>query len=297
MRRLAVLVVICGALAATAAPRQRGFFTGDEWRFDPAQRGLSLFGSLAQRIAADVVAIPSGAPWWEPQDWALFAAVVAPSVALSVGRPSLDVQFQAFVQQRVLGEGHFTLWNTAGDLAIWGSIAVATVGLLAWGLTFDDARATETAALMFEAFVVAQVYHQLIKLMTGRAGPNRPELEGQYFGPAGAVKLWPAGTPSGHMASLYAMLAVLMYTFDEPVLWVGLHLVAVALGAALVGDGYHWVSDVILGAGLGFGVGRWVAQHRSTRFRNDARGVPVRLNFVPVVMPGAGAGLGVAVTF
>lgn len=293
MKRWALLVALTSALSAPAATHERGFFTGDDWRYDR----MSLFGGLAQRILADVVAIPSGVPWWEAQDWALFGGAVATTVALSVGQPSLDVQFQSFLQQRILGLGHFTVWNTAGDLAIWGSIAVATLGLLAYGLTFDDARATETAALMFEAFVVAQVYHQLIKLLSGRAGPNRPEFEGQYFGPAGAVKLWPSGTPSGHMASAYAMLAVLMYTFDQPVLWVGLHLVAVAFGAALIGDGYHWASDVILGAALGFGVGRWVAQHRSSRFRNDERGVPVRLNVVPVLLPGQGVGLGVAATF
>jgi membrane-associated phospholipid phosphatase len=245
-----------------------------------------------------LIAIPSGAPWWGVGDWALFAGAVGSTVALSAGRPSLDVRFQDFVEYKLLRPGHFTVWNTAGDLIIWSTAGVATVGLLIYGIVSGHEPSAETAALMIEAFAVAQLYHQMIKLLVGRAPPDAPELEGRYFGPVEAVKFWPGGTPSGHMASMYALLSVLMYSIDEPLLWVGLNAFAFVFGAALVGDNYHWLSDVLLGAGIGFCVGRWVVQHRSTHYVYGADPPPlVRVNLMPLVLPGSGAGVGLVGSF
>lgn len=287
-----MVAIVLGALTASAEPGP-GLFTGDQWRY----RRADLFTGLATRIVADLVAIPSGAPGWGPSEWVLLGATVGSTVALSSGRPSLDVLFQSYLQREVLGEGHFTIWNTTGDLVIWSSAAIATLSTLVYGLVSGDDPATETATLMIEAFAVAQIYHQMIKLLVGRAGPNRPELEGQYLGPAAAIRLWPSGTPSGHMASMYAMLSVIMTYWDQPVLWVALNLFAFAFGAALVGDNYHWASDVLLGAGIGFCVGRWVVEHRSTRFHYGLGGVPVRVNVIPLVISGSGGGLAAVVSF
>lgn len=300
MKASLALALVLGTVAAAEPPvakPPRGVFTGDQWRY----RRATLFPDLATHILADVVAIPSGVGSWQAPEWALFGGVVGSTIVLSAGRPSLDVQFQEVLQHQLLGVGHFTIWNTAGDVAIWTTVGVATVGLLVYGLASGHDAATETSALLIEAFAVAQLYHQMIKLIVGRAGPNRPELEGQYLGPAQSLKLWPSGTPSGHMASMYAMLSVLMYTFDHPLLWVGLNAFALLFGASLVGDNYHWLSDVVLGAGLGFAVGRWVAQHRSTRFRDGPDGPervgPVRFNVAPVLVPGSGAGLSLVMQF
>ncbi len=292
-QRLVLVVVTLVAMGAAAQGGERGLFTGEEWRY----RREELFTGLAKRIVADLVAIPTGVTGWDAPDWAFFGTMVGSTVALSVGRPSLDVGFQAFLQERVLGVNHFTTWNTAGDVAIWSSVGVATLAMFIYGLAAGNAGMTECSVLMLEAFAVAQIYHQMIKLLVGRAGPNRPELEGQYFGPVEAVKLWPSGTPSGHMASMYAMLSVLMYFWDEPLLWVGLNLAAIAFGASLVGDNYHWLSDVVLGAGLGFAVGRWVVQHRSTRYRAGSGPAPIRVNVMPVLLPDRGAGLAAVLSF
>ncbi len=305
MRRWALVGCVLLSMAAAGQPETRpsvqprdghGLFTGDQWRY----RRADLFSGLVTRIFADLVAIPSGMPWWGAPEWAVFGGAVGSTAALSIGRPSLDVQFQGFVQNEVLGgPNHFTVWNTTGDLVIWSTTGAATVGLLIYGLITGHAAATETATLMIEAFAVAQLYHQMIKLLAGRAQPTRPELGGEYFGPARSLEFWPGGTPSGHMASMYALLSVLMTYFDHPVLWVALNAFALVFGAALVGDNYHWVSDVILGGAIGFSVGRWVVHHRSTRYRYGADRQPERVGFTlaPVVLPGSGAGLGVVLTF
>lgn len=299
--RWALLMVALASIQASAQPPRvlpheaHGLFTGDDWRF----RRESVFSGLALRIVADLVAIPSGAPWWGANDWLLFGAAVGSTVGLSVGTPSLDVRFQQLVQYQLLGgPEHFTIWNKTGDLIIWSAVGATTLGLLLYGLFAGDDAAAETATLMVEAFAVAQLHHNMLKLLTGRAGPRRTELAGHYFGPEGGVKFWPAGTPSGHMASMYALLSVVMHMVDHPALWVGLHAFAFVFGASLVGDNYHWLSDVTLGAAIGFCVGRWVVQHRSTHFVYGHDEKPtVKVNLAPLVLPGTGGGLGLVGTY
>ena len=271
----------------------KGVFVGESWRY----RSSNLLGDLLVRTAADLVAIPSGMPWWGAGEWTAFTAVVGSTVGLSVGRPSLDIAFHQLLQEGFLSGNDFAIWGMTGDLVIWGLVGAATVGLLVGGLVKKNDRATQTAVLMIEAFAVAQLYHNVIKLLSGRAGPKRPELEGYYFGPSEGYKLWPEGTPSGHMASMYAMLSVLMYSIDHPAVWVGLNLFALCFGAALVGDDYHWVSDVILGGAMGFAVGRWVVRHRSSWYVYGEGEEPVTVSLVPMILPGSGGGVGLAGRF
>lgn len=305
MRRWLVLLLTLGSLGAAAEvivieepiplhQPPRGLFTGESWRY----RNANLVGDLLLRTVADLVAIPSGAPWWSPGDWLAAGAVLGSTIGLSVGRPSLDVVFQSLVQDGFLADGHFKIWNMTGDLIIWGLAGAGVAGLLIGGLVAKHDQATQTAVLMIEAFAVAQTYHNVIKLLSGRAGPKRPELEGEYFGPAQGYKLWPEGTPSGHMASMYSLLTVLMYSVDHPAAWVGLNAFALVFGAALVGDDYHWLSDVIFGAAIGFGVGRWVVRHRSTWYVYGEQAAPVTASVSPLVIPSLGGyGLAVGGTF
>lgn len=293
-RRVALLVALTSLSALAREPVSlgepaHGVFTGEGWRY----RRAHLLGDLLVRVAADVVAIPSGVPWWSPGDRLFAAGVLASTLGLSAGQPSLDVRFHALVQGGFLPPDHFRVWGTTGDLVIWGLTGAGVVGLLVGGLATGHARATETAVLMVEAFAVAQAYHNLVKLLAGRAGPQTPALEGQYLGPAAGYRLWPAGTPSGHMASMYALLTVLLYALDHPAAWAGLNAVALVFGAALVGDDYHWLSDVLLGAALGFGVGRWVVHHRSSWFTYGPGRPAVTLEAAPLVLPSSG-GLGLA---
>jgi membrane-associated phospholipid phosphatase len=288
--RMLVLMALC-ASPAWAWPRA-GLFTGDEWRYTPD----AALSGLALRIAVDLVSISTGLGGWTAGDWAFLAATAATTATLSVGHPSLDLQFQGTLQRSILGLGHFTVWNAVGDVSIWTATGLALLGAFVAGLVAKDARPTEVAVLMVEALAVAEIFHTFIKLPTGRAPPVRKELDGLYYGPARALEFWPGGTPSGHMASMYAMLTVLMYYFDEPLLWLGLNLAAVAFGAALIGDDYHWTSDVLLGGALGFAVGRWVVQHRSSRYHTGERADPVRVNFAPVIFA-QGGGAAALVTF
>jgi membrane-associated phospholipid phosphatase len=273
-----------------------GFLVGDRFRYPR----FGLIPGLLARTAMDLIAIPAGLPQWDWKDWLAAGVAVGSTVALSLPLgPSLDVRLQQAIRGVVFpGVSDRTralIWTPAGDVLIWVSIWSATAGTLLAGVLGDNPAYTETAALMVEAFAVTQIYNNLIKLLTGREGPKDGDGQGRYFGPSGFVRLFPSGTPSGHVATMMAMASVVMHYWNSPAVWISLSAFAALFCATIVVDNYHFVSEVVLGAALGFAVGRWVVHHRSSRFRNSESGLPFRLPMPsalsPMLLPNGGLGL------
>jgi membrane-associated phospholipid phosphatase len=280
----------------------RGLFTHDEHRF--GQR-WNLPVGVVLRTLMDLVAIPSGVVAWDVKDWTLFAGVIAVTVGLSLPfNPSADVAIQRGLQEALGGADHFRVWTTYGDMFIWATIYGAFAATALYGLIEDAPAYVEAPFLALEAFLVVQVFHWGIKMLAGRDGPERNVVPGEltsdgtYHGPAGFVSPYGSGTPSGHAASMYALFSVVMHYVDTPLAWIGLNLVGVLACITIIADNYHFASEVILGAVMGFCVGRWVTEHRSSRYRNDEGGLPRRVwnavkdrvTLTPTLLPGGGYG-------
>lgn len=294
----------------TAALRNRpgrGLLTHDDYRY--GQR-WNLPVGLLLRPFMDLVAIPSGVVAWNGRDWGTFAAVVGAVTALSLPLgPSPDVFLQRKLQVALGGADHFRVWTKYGDFAIWFTLYGSLASTFLYGLVEGQPAFVEAPALAIEAFLVMQVFHWGLKMLTGRDGPDRNVVPGQltsdgtYRGPAGFVDPYGSGTPSGHAASAYAIFAVLMHYFDTPALWIGLHLAGALFCLTIIADNYHFASEVILGAAMGYCVGRWVVEHRSSRYRNDDGGLPRRVwntvkehtSLAPAVLPGGAVGASVLV--
>lgn len=285
----------------------RGVWTHDRFRY--GQR-WNHPGGVLLRSLMDVVSIPSGVTGWTWFDWTVASAVLAAKVTLSLPfGPSLDVGFARGAQKSLGSPTQPVFWNLYSELFVWTGVAAGVTGMLLYGLVSDAPEYVEVAALAAEAFAVAQVYHLGLKLLTGREGPldavtpGQVTGEGRYLGPAGALSVFPAGTPSGHVVSLYAIASVVMHYFNTPAVWISLNAIALVFSVTLITDNMAFLSDVILGAALGFCVGRWVVHHRSTRYRNDADGLPARVwdavqrrvALAPTVMPGGGMGAALVV--
>ena len=283
----------------------RGVFTSDAYRY--GRHGL--VPGLALRTLLDVVAIPSGVVGWSAFDFTEAGVVVASTVTLSLPLgPSPDVRLQRALRG-ALGENTILWWTPARDVALWASLWAGVASVFLVGLIGSRPAEVEAATLAVEAFLIGQLYSNLIKLFTGRAGPKDglvPGMlssDGAYGGPPGFFRYWPSGTPSGHVVTAYAILTALSTYYAQTWLTVALQAVGAFIAVTVFTDNYHFLSESILGAAIGFGIGRWVVHHRSTRYRNGADGLPRRLGddgvldavtLVPVVVPGGGLGLGLS---
>ncbi len=279
-----------GSGALELAPHHHAFLVGDElrWRhLELVPKGpLPLLGGLARNIGADLLAIPAGVTNWSAQDWAALLALGGGVIAFMAGPVPLDAQVQ-FEVRRLFGhrDTRFQVWTQLGDALILGTLGALTVGAFLKGWYGDQPELVEMVALMVEAFAVSQVFHLGFKLLLGREGPKDGEGLGVIFGPSRALSLFPAGTPSGHAASVYAAMGVVSAYWNNPWLTAGLQLFGLAFCTTMLIDDYHFVSDLVWGAAMGWAIGEWTVRHRSSRFVS-AGAPPVRL--LPVVEPKTG---------
>lgn len=221
---------------------------------------------LPKRVLYDLAQLPLDLGKLNRREAAFFALYTYSVVALMVpDHHSLDARMQ-FTLNADLGQPRPQVWTRDGDALIWSSISGALVGQWLYGFIADQPLRMQMVSLMVEALAVSQLYHLAFKLSTGREGPNNGTGAGLISGPGlRAFRQFPAGTPSGHATSAYALLAVAVSFIEQPWARVAIHLGALAFAVSLVVDNYHFVSDVLWGAALGYGVGRWVAQHRASR--------------------------------
>lgn len=272
-----LLTALVVSLSSAAAP---GVLLGDELRYRRHASAGSWAQGLVLRTLADLVAIPATVPTWQAADWAIAAGVVVPTVGAFVpidGR-SGDAWLQDGVHAlrgancALAPQGStvceraraatFHVWTPATNTAIGATLVATPLLLLAASALEGHQGLLEASTLAVEAFFVAQAYHLLLKLVTGREGTLAGTGEGRFFGPTRLT--FPDGFPSGHAASLFAVLGAYA-TFSRSAV---VHLVALGVAGVLatwlVLDDYHFASEVFFGATTGFLIGRWIVRHRAS---------------------------------
>lgn len=290
----------------------RGVFLGEDWRYR-TEGPLLWAKGLVLRSFSDLVAIPSSLRGERPAEWlppAVLTAVALGALVPINGR-SADARLQDGIHalrgvncdnapeesslcpsDRPSG---FHLWNRTTNVVFEGIQITVPVGLLLGGVLAQQPELLESSTLAVEAYSVALLYHLAIKLLSGREAVLSRQGGGRFHGPS--ADYFPDGFPSGHAAGLFALIGTYTTYFDE--LW--LHVAALGVGAVLavglVIDDYHFATETLFGATLGYFAGRWVVRHRSTRFAYGEHGHPVRLEAMAPVTLGGGVGAAALFSF
>ena len=254
--------------------------------------------NILVRFLHDLYEIPADIPEWDGADVGTFATIASVTglLMLPPGPPDVYLQDQVNAVMR----GRRLVWTPVGDLVIWTAIGAALGSSYLVGWLDHRPPLMEAFSLAVEAYSVAEIYQVIPKLILGREGPKDGDGKALIKGPLWGWRLFPAGTPSGHAASLYAMIGALTTYFDSPALAIALQTFGLIFCATLILDDYHFLSDVIWGASMGFFVGRWVVHHRAGRFAPDGTqpAPPGGFFVLPTVEPASGRyGLSVALTF
>ncbi|MCY4158642.1 MAG: phosphatase PAP2 family protein [Bacteroidetes bacterium] len=138
------------------------------------------------------------------------------------------------------------IFHEAGNVDIIRPIsAIIFVG----ALTSSDTYFQDASFTSLESIILANLLTNGLKLMFGRARPNTDS------GPASLVPF--SGNrsfPSGHASTIFASTTPWLLYY--PGIFTGvLFCFGVGVAAVRVADEYHWFSDVLGGALIGFGTG------------------------------------------
>ena len=149
--------------------------------------------------------------------------------------------------------------------------------------THND-RLRETGLLAGEALIDSAIVVNVLKTVSQRQRPPVDHSSGEFF--AGGSSF-----PSGHAISAWSLATVIAqeYGHHRPLVQVGAYGLATAVSLSRYSGRNHFLSDVLVGSALGYGIGRYVYhKHHDTMLdaRNEKQDdTVVRSKLFPRIVP------------
>ncbi len=150
------------------------------------------------------------------------------------------------------------------------------------GVLLKDDRAKETARLSLKSMLHAVVVTQVLKRIFHRQRPFVENGVDRWLSD-GKGKAYHS-FPSGHTSTAWSVATVIagMYR-DKPAVPVICYSLATLVGISRMTENKHWASDVLVGAVLGYAIGRFVLRKHNNRVNimpmlsSDKMGLSVHL--------------------
>jgi membrane-associated phospholipid phosphatase len=145
--------------------------------------------------------------------------------------------------------------SVSKDISFAGSI-YSTGGLAAGfylvGRATGNARARETGLLGGEALIDTALVTSVLKNVSQRPRPTHDGAHAEFFDGGHAF-------PSGHAASAWALATVIAHEYHgRRAVQVGAYGLATAVSVSRYTGRNHFLSDVLVGSAIGYGIGRYV---------------------------------------
>ena len=137
--------------------------------------------------------------------------------------------------------------------------AVATAGIYGFGLLTNNEKVRNVAVQIGESVIYAGVVTVTLKSLVGRSRPytNRGHTNFHPFSVADDK----VSFPSGHSTFAFAFSTVMAHQVDNIFWKVGWFGAAGLVSYARIYHNEHWLSDVLMGAAIGYFSGRFVVNH------------------------------------
>src|SRR5262245_60241850 len=171
-----------------------------------------------------------------------------------------------FTTDRITGDEIFEA-NRQVKASQWISNAGSVYGLGAVAGTFyligrkkNNYRARETGVLSAEAMINSIIVEGALKGITQRARPLDGHERSEFFDGGSSF-------PSGQSTQAWAVATVIAHEYkDRPAVQIAAYGIASAVSVARFTGHKHYISDVLAGSALGFGIGKFVyhSHHRES---------------------------------
>lgn len=141
-----------------------------------------------------------------------------------------------------------------GSLYFTGGVAGA---LYLTGRATHNDRLRETGLLSAEALIDSDIVVRVLKTASQRQRPPEDDSSGEFFDGGSSF-------PSGHAINSWALATVVAQEYGQhrPLVQVGVYGLATAVSLSRYTSRKHFLSDVVVGGALGYGIGRYVFHKR-----------------------------------
>jgi len=156
--------------------------------------------------------------------------------------------------------------NVSRDISylgsVYGTAAVAATFYLV-GRKSNNERARETGILGGEALINGYIVGAVLKTATGRRRPREKE-PGDFFEGGRSF-------PSGHAISSWTLATVIANEYhDHRAVQITAYGLATAVSISRFTGRKHFLSDILVGSAIGYGIGQYV--YHSHHVRSSAKG-------------------------
>ncbi|MEJ5261570.1 MAG: phosphatase PAP2 family protein [Ignavibacterium sp.] len=204
-------------------------------------------------------------------DWITFGSVTALTSAAFL----IDKENREFWQRNRTK----TLDDISEVGRLYGEISYAAIlsgSLYLGGKMFKDKEVTVTGRMLLEGLLYAGLTTTVIKFVTGRSRPytNEGEFQFSFFQTTNDHSSF----PSGHSTVAFTLSSILSDRINNTYASIGLYsLAALTIWQRMYSDS-HWLSDVILGASIGYFIGKAVVKFDDDS-KSNANGNPEAATF------------------
>jgi len=127
-----------------------------------------------------------------------------------------------------------------------------------FGRATHNDRARETGILGAEALIDSAILVTAVKEITQRRRPTAAKGRSDFFDGGSSF-------PSGHSIEAWSLATIIANEYhDRPLVQIGAYGIASAVSVARFTGRKHYLSDILVGSAMGYGIGRYVyhAHHR-----------------------------------
>ncbi len=208
----------------------------------------------------DIVLAPTK---WKTRDWVTAGVVAGGTVVLY----HYDLEIEQFFQNR---QSRWATLVSKHSLERWGGVyALSTIALFyGHGMAFKNNRSQKVALMGLKAYLLSGFVVQFPKVLINRHRPyhDTPPRHDIFEGPS--LDLYKS-FPSGHTIAAFSLATVIATEYWDTG-WIPIlsYSMATLVGVSRLYDKKHWSSDVLVGAAMGYAIGRLV--HRSENWKWNA---------------------------
>lgn len=210
------------------------------------------------------------------KDWGNLGKFTVATVALSFADE--PIQREALkLRNRNTGLNNISKYitNFGGN---YEGYTLAALG--AYGFIFKNEKMKTTVLLATQAYITGAAVETVTKFLSGRTRPSYypsgTEPEPKFLGPFSKTAVTSSGKklyssfPSGHTTVAFAAATVFALEYrDKPLIPIVAYSAATMIGLSRITENKHWITDVFVGAALGYLSGKQVVNnyHRYSKLK------------------------------
>lgn len=169
--------------------------------------------------------------------------------------------------QSKFGDHYTDVANIFGEKKL---MAPATLAVWAIGKIGNDDRLANTALNAGKSLISGALVAESIKIIAGR---SRPDLDRGpwHFDAFGGTRNPTKSLPSGHAFVSWAIFTPFAQEYSK---WI--YIIPASVSLARMYRNRHWLSDVVLGSGLGYFAGLYFHKRKNQKVIFTGNGVTIR---------------------